>query len=123
MIRIAFNSLQKRSSLFSNIRKFTTKNNEVLTLDAEQFFKIISDTDLRKKYQIIDVREPNELELSSIPDKNVINLPLSQSGTWAQEIVLGNDKTLDSDLPSICVCHHGMRSLKVANFLGNSISS
>lgn len=27
-------------------------------------------------------------------------------------------KLLDADKPVICLCHHGMRSLKVANFLG-----
>jgi rhodanese-related sulfurtransferase len=53
--------------------------------------------------------------LVSIADESIINLPLSTSEKWAPEIQAG--KLLDSSKPTICLCHHGMRSMRVATFL------
>lgn len=69
----------------------------------------------RHQYQIIDVREANELQMVSLPDKNVIHLPLSTAGTWSTEILQG--KILDSAKHTICLCHHGVRSFRMASFL------
>lgn len=117
MLQNSIRSLKRSSHFFSSAKMFSTLKDEVKTINAEEFFKIVKDPVARKEYQIIDVRESNELEISSIPDREVLHLPLSQSGTWASEVALGTHKNINSDLKSICVCHHGMRSLKVANFL------
>eukprot|EP01040_Poterioochromonas_malhamensis_P016121 gene16121-18219_t len=69
----------------------------------------------RKNYQIVDVREKDELELARLPDNNVINLPLSEAGTWTNEILEG--EILDKSKPTICLCHHGVRSMRFANFI------
>ncbi len=83
----------------------------VLVKDLASILK----SDTRSLYQIIDVREGNELQIAALPDKDVIHLPLSQSNKWGSEISTG--KMLDSEKPTICICHHGMRSMQMANFL------
>ncbi len=72
-------------------------------------------SDLKDNYQIVDVREPNELEMVSLPECGVVNLPLGTSEDWAPQVAEG--KMLDKTKPTICVCHHGMRSKRVATFL------
>lgn len=69
----------------------------------------------RDQYQIVDVREADELQTVALPDKNVIHLPLSSAGTWSTEIMDG--KILDNTKPTICLCHHGVRSFRMAAFL------
>jgi rhodanese-related sulfurtransferase len=46
-------------------------------------------SDLRLNYQIIDVREPDELQAVNLPGNDILNLPLSSSGEWAAKIVEG----------------------------------
>ena len=72
-------------------------------------------SDLKDNYQIVDVREPNELEMVSLPECGIVNLPLASSENWAPQVAEG--KILDKTKPTICVCHHGMRSKRVATFL------
>eukprot|EP00607_Mallomonas_marina_P001061 CAMPEP_0182427640 /NCGR_PEP_ID=MMETSP1167-20130531/18939_1 /TAXON_ID=2988 /ORGANISM="Mallomonas Sp, Strain CCMP3275" /LENGTH=113 /DNA_ID=CAMNT_0024610021 /DNA_START=194 /DNA_END=535 /DNA_ORIENTATION=+ len=71
--------------------------------------------DGRSLYQIVDVREPTELQAASIKGDDIINLPLSQAGEWSVKIVEGD--ILDANRPTLCLCHVGMRSMKMANFL------
>jgi rhodanese-related sulfurtransferase len=58
--------------------------------------------------QLLDVREPWETALCTLPD--AIAIPMGQIPARADE--------LDPDRPVICFCHHGMRSMQVAAFLG-----
>lgn len=64
---------------------------------------------------VIDVREPWEVQTASIvPDGfTLMHIPM---GEIAQRIA-GLRQTYDSAHPMACLCHHGMRSLQVANYL------
>ena len=117
----AFKPLSSRSSFTTNhinhitSRSLTMQSSAILNLSVIEYESILK-SDLKDNYQIIDVREPNELELVNIKtDAPVINLPLSTSDQWTQSITDGD--ILDKTKPTICVCHHGMRSQRVAMFL------
>ena len=82
---------------------------------CKQFGEILSATDTRRLYQIVDVREPNELATASIEGADIINLPLSTAGEWSDDVKDGT--ILDKSKPTLCLCKVGMRSMKMANFL------
>ncbi len=60
---------------------------------------------------VLDVREPWELQTASIQsgDFTLLSIPMGELTARLQE--------LDPDRPIACLCHHGARSLRVANFL------
>ena len=99
----------------------------VKQISVEDFSKIVHHAKIQarseagvagagSRVQIIDVRESNELSLASLPEGIFTHLPLQNSHVWAQDVVSG--KLLDSSVATYCLCHHGMRSQKVAQFLG-----
>ena len=59
--------------------------------------------------QLIDVREPWEFDTCHIT--SATPLPMRDSPARLAEI--------DPGRAVVCICHHGMRSLQVANFLHN----
>jgi rhodanese-related sulfurtransferase len=61
--------------------------------------------------QFVDVREPHELERSSLPGFQ--NLPLSQYEVWSTQI----HSHLDADKETVVMCHHGMRSAQMCQWL------
>jgi rhodanese-related sulfurtransferase len=61
--------------------------------------------------QLIDVREPWELETASIT--GFVNLPLSQMAEWAEQIA----EQFDATTETIVMCHHGMRSAQFCYWL------
>ncbi|MBD2093147.1 rhodanese-related sulfurtransferase [Microcoleus sp. FACHB-1515] len=63
--------------------------------------------------QLVDVREPEELELAQLD--GFLNLPLSQYGEWSSEI----RSRLDPDAETIVMCHHGMRSMQMCQWLAS----
>ena len=67
--------------------------------------------DLDRAYQFIDVREPQELAVVKLP--RFINLPLSEHTDWSPEIYT----RLDKDLETLVLCHHGMRSAHMCQWL------
>lgn len=79
------------------------------TTDVETLAKRLA-TD-PEALQLIDVREPHELELASI--SSFVNLPLSQFSAWS-----GSIKTqFDPDAETIVMCHLGMRSAQMCQWL------
>jgi rhodanese-related sulfurtransferase len=56
---------------------------------------------------ILDVREGWELKICSLP--NILHIPMGQIPTRLEE--------LDPARETVVVCHHGVRSLRVAHFL------
>ncbi len=63
--------------------------------------------------QLIDVREPGEIAIASIPEFTV--LPLSQFAEWEETI-----KTrFNSEAETIVLCHYGMRSAQMCQWLIN----
>ncbi len=56
---------------------------------------------------LLDVREASEVQRCQIP----------QSRHMAMQTVPVRMSELDPDTPIVCICHHGGRSMQVANFL------
>ncbi len=61
--------------------------------------------------QLIDVREPHELEIASLSEFK--NLPLSQFPAWAPTI----SAQFDPAAETIVMCHLGMRSAQMCQWL------
>jgi rhodanese-related sulfurtransferase len=61
--------------------------------------------------QLIDVREPEEVAIASLP--NFANLPLSQFADWSETIAT----QLDPQAETIVMCHHGIRSAQMCQWL------
>ncbi|MBD2328941.1 rhodanese-like domain-containing protein [Alkalinema sp. FACHB-956] len=61
--------------------------------------------------QLVDVREPEELAIAQLP--NSISLPLSQYEVWSRDI----HSRLDADQAIVVLCHHGMRSAQMCQWL------
>ena len=63
--------------------------------------------DRGEKLLLVDVREPHEHSLCRI--EGAVLIPMGA--------IPANLQKLDTDEDVICFCHHGMRSLDVANWL------
>jgi rhodanese-related sulfurtransferase len=63
-----------------------------------------------EKPLLVDVRQPWEHELSHLPDSVLV--PLTELGERAAEIRPRAGQQV------VCYCHHGVRSLHAADFLG-----
>ncbi|MEP0909975.1 rhodanese-like domain-containing protein [Leptolyngbya sp. GB1-A1] len=61
--------------------------------------------------QLIDVREPEEVALSSL--EGFLNLPLSQFNEWSGQIF----SQFDPQTETIVLCHHGIRSAQMCQWL------
>ncbi|MBF2017102.1 MAG: rhodanese-related sulfurtransferase [Richelia sp. RM2_1_2] len=61
--------------------------------------------------QLVDVREPQEVRTASID--GFINLPLSQFADWSNDI----QTHLDPDKETLVLCHHGVRSAQMCQWL------
>lgn len=64
----------------------------------------------KSDYTTLDVREPWEIETCALD--NFINIPMGQVPNRLDE--------LDREEPIVVVCHHGIRSQRVALFLENA---
>jgi rhodanese-related sulfurtransferase len=63
--------------------------------------------------QLIDVREPEEVAIASLP--HFTNLPLSQFADWSEQIAT----QFDPHTETIVLCHHGIRSAQMCQWLVN----
>lgn len=98
------------------VRSSTARHaSSVKSMTAQDFVQLMSSPDARERVQIIDVREVGELAELRLRDPAVINLPLSEAGTWSPKVEAGS--VLDATKAAVCVCKVGMRSMKVATFL------
>lgn len=64
-------------------------------------------------FQFIDVREPEEIAIAQID--GFINLPLSKFAEWSGQICT----QLDPHGETLVICHHGMRSMQMCQWLMN----
>ncbi|MEG4229891.1 rhodanese-like domain-containing protein [Microcoleus sp. N9_B2] len=64
-----------------------------------------------EKLQLVDVREPYEIELAALP--GFVAFPLSEFAEWSGEI----DARLDRDKETLVLCHHGVRSAQMCHWL------
>ncbi len=64
---------------------------------------------------VLDVREPWELQTASVtPDGfTLLHVPMQSIPAQLDDL----QKTYGADQPIACLCHHGMRSQQVANYL------
>ncbi|MEM7310935.1 MAG: rhodanese-like domain-containing protein [Planctomycetota bacterium] len=67
--------------------------------------------DAGEKLQVLDVREHQELRICALPGAYV-HIPLGELALRAAE--------LDPDAPTVCVCHHGIRSAGAARYLAEA---
>ncbi len=61
--------------------------------------------------QLIDVREQSEANLAYIPGFDLY--PLSEFEQWSEKILT----TLQAEAETIVICHHGMRSAQLCQWL------
>jgi rhodanese-related sulfurtransferase len=61
--------------------------------------------------QLIDVREPQEVEIANIA--GFFNLPLSQFEEWSNRIL----EVFSPEVETIVLCHHGIRSAQMCQWL------
>ena len=62
---------------------------------------------------VLDVREPGELQAASVAADGftLVSIPMNSVPARLNE--------LEADQPIACLCHHGMRSMRVAQFLAS----
>ncbi|KAJ1699211.1 hypothetical protein LUZ63_007723 [Rhynchospora breviuscula] len=77
----------------------------------EELHAKLQDPGFLDEAQLIDVREPEEVAKASLPGFKM--LPLRQFGTWGPVITDEFDPAKDTYI----LCHHGVRSMQVANWL------
>ena len=67
---------------------------------------------------VLDVREPWELQTASVKADGfvLLHVPMQSIPTRLAEI----KEQHGADQPIACLCHHGIRSMQVANFLERS---
>jgi rhodanese-related sulfurtransferase len=67
---------------------------------------------------VLDVREPWELQTASVSEDGftLLRIPMREVPARVEEL----RQQFGADQPIACLCHHGMRSLQVANFLEQS---
>jgi rhodanese-related sulfurtransferase len=83
----------------------------IAEIDVEELAIILAESNL--SLQLIDVRERYEVEIAYLENFEV--LPLSESEQWAGEI-----KTrFNPDVETIVMCHHGVRSAQMCQWLLN----
>ena len=75
-------------------------------ISATELANWLSD-DARAKPLLLDVREIRELEICQIPAS--VHMPM--------QTVPARINELNPDADIVCICHHGARSMQVANFL------
>lgn len=68
-------------------------------------------TESPETIQLVDVREPWEIETASL--NGFANLPLSQFSDWSDSIYT----RLDPEKETLVMCHHGVRSAQMCGWL------
>jgi rhodanese-related sulfurtransferase len=82
-------------------------NQPIAQITVEELAQRMGESDI----QLVDVREPQELAIARID--GFVNLPLSQFAQWAEEV----HSRLDVHAETFVLCHHGMRSAQMCQWL------
>ena len=69
-----------------------------------------------EEFILVDVREPNELELASLPEDAFTSLPLSDLRARRLD-ALPEELRQNKDVEVVVFCHKGLRSAQVTVFL------
>ena len=78
-------------------------------IDVEQLAVLLAESD--PALQLIDVRERNEVAIAEIPNFDVY--PLSEFEQWSEPLLTN----LKPEAETIVMCHHGMRSAQLCQWL------
>jgi rhodanese-related sulfurtransferase len=81
----------------------------LLEITVEALAQRIAEADT--PLQLIDVREPQEIAIAALPNFQVF--PLSQSAEWTATL----PTQLDPHGETYVMCHHGMRSAQMCQWL------
>jgi len=77
---------------------------------SELLASATTDASLLEDYQLIDVREPWEADIASLPGFQL--LPLSRFEEWGPNL----SQQLDPSKETVVLCHHGVRSMQAASY-------
>ncbi|KXZ53644.1 hypothetical protein GPECTOR_6g561 [Gonium pectorale] len=87
-------------------------------MSASELAEMLSNPALREDVQLLDVREEWEWQTARIPGFTL--LPLSTFSAWAGDIT----SRLNTERETVVLCHHGVRSMQMAQFLvGNGFTN
>lgn len=86
-------------------------NQPVPQISVEQLATLI--TESSEGLQLIDVREPQEVAIAHLEGFEV--LPLSEFAQWSEQI----HTRFDPDTETLVICHHGVRSAQMCQWLMN----
>jgi rhodanese-related sulfurtransferase len=114
-IQLPLRPLRQSSSTLWIRRLSIPGSNAVKQIQVKDF-KALLESKERDNYQIIDVRESDELVASQIKTHNIIHMPMTESYRWTFSYY--EKKGLDEKKPTIVYCKHGVRSMQVASYLG-----
>ena len=81
-------------------------------ITVEELGRRLAETNA-EKLQLVDVREPYEIEFSALP--GFVAFPLSEFAEWSGEI----DDRLNRDAETLVLCHHGVRSAQMCHWLSD----
>jgi rhodanese-related sulfurtransferase len=81
------------------------------SIGVEELAQRLAESD--SSLQLIDVREPEEIGIAYLPDFTV--LPLSKFEEWSTTI----RTRFDPDAETFVLCHHGMRSAQMCQWLAS----
>jgi rhodanese-related sulfurtransferase len=84
-------------------------NPTITQINVKELQERLSSDD--SQLQLVDVREPQEIEIASI--EGFTNLPLSEFAAWSEQI----HSQLDLQTETLVLCHHGMRSQQMCQWL------
>lgn len=79
------------------------------SINVEKLAQILAEEN--PDIQLIDVREEMEAQIAFIPQFKL--LPLSKYEQWSQTI----QETFNPELETIVICHHGIRSANMCQWL------
>jgi rhodanese-related sulfurtransferase len=80
-------------------------------LSATEFAALLASTPAAEWPLLLDVREPWEVELAALRADGLVtlNLPMGE--------IMQRVGELEPTRPTVCLCHHGVRSAQVGTFL------
>ncbi|MGI0482224.1 rhodanese-like domain-containing protein [Geminocystis sp. CENA526] len=81
----------------------------ITSINVEELAVILSEEN--PDIQFVDVREETEAQIAFLPPFKL--LPLSQYEQWGKHI----QNILNPDLETIVMCHHGIRSMNMCQWL------
>ncbi len=87
-------------------------NQSIPEISPQELQQRLNSSD-RDRLQLLDVREPQEVSLASLEEFRVV--PLSQFRELAEQLL----QELDPHAETIAICHHGMRSAQLCQWLQN----